>query len=427
MRAGARAEWEPLREVMVHEPGIEVFFALLSPSAHLYERFFNLDGAKREHSHLCEMLHNSYGVRVSHLKQAVRNGAIEDPLVFSRLVSSADRRMERQCIGDACHLPRKLQEDLDKPVELGERDPSHLIDIVILNPNLVLTPCGVHTELRQPLYNLYFMRDQQAATDKGMVQSRMAEAQRSGEVDLCGIALKAVAAEPIMQIRKGRFEGGDFMPAGKFALVGTGSRTNGEGVNELLSHLSFDEVAVVHQPEHPLIKGYDPMVSMHLDTYFNIAADGVAVGNPLLLEKAAVEVFHRMGDGYERDREIYSLDRYIREKEFECIEITTLEQLCYASNFLCVRHGECISPDTNQIAPFVLKRLEIKARANPEKYSALLRQAEKDYNTLRGDAEFFPHKKGVFAHGIEMNPLHLTNATGGYGGAHCMTCVLRRG
>ena len=42
----------------------------------------------------------------------------------------------------------------------------------------------------------------------------------------------------------------------------------------LQSGLGFDEVGVVHQPSHPLILGEqrDPMIDMHLDTYFNVAS-----------------------------------------------------------------------------------------------------------------------------------------------------------
>jgi len=59
-----------------------------------------------------------------------------------------------------------------------------------------------------------------------------------------------------------------------------------------------DEVAVVKAPRHPLINGYDPMVCMHLDTYCNIPAEGVAVGSPLLLRAAEVRVWRRGEDGY---------------------------------------------------------------------------------------------------------------------------------
>ena len=45
----ARAEWDPLREVLVHRPGVEMFFGLLEPYSFLYEEAFSLTGAIAEH------------------------------------------------------------------------------------------------------------------------------------------------------------------------------------------------------------------------------------------------------------------------------------------------------------------------------------------------------------------------------------------
>ncbi len=428
MAAGARAEWAPLRRVLVHPPGIEVFFALLSPYAHLYERFFDRAEAEREHRQLCELLRHSFGVQVHLLRDTIETGAIRDPELMQSLVALAERRLGRTCEGDACMLPEVERRELEEPLPLRMRDPVHLVEIVLLNPTILLTPSGVQTLLRAPLFNLYFMRDQQAATDRGIVMGRMKGRGRGEETALCRLALKSLGIEPVHLVEQGWFEGGDLIPAGDLAFLGHGARTDRTGAQEVMEHsMSADEIALVHQPVHPLVNGHDPMISMHLDTYFNIPAEGIAIGNPLLLREAQVEVYHREGDGYRQAQGVQSLDRYLKEKGFETIGITTLEQLCYAANLLCIRDGECLSPDTHAIAPLVIERLREKERLHPGRYSALLRQAETDFRRLKADAEFFPHKKEVFAHGLEMTPLRLQNATGGYGGAHCMTCVLERG
>jgi arginine deiminase len=428
MQCGARAEWEPLREVMVHEPGIEVFFALLSPYAHLYERFFNLSDAQREHRDLCILLHETFGVKVVALSDVIVSRARDDRTFHRELAALAASRLGRRCEDTGCELPPGLQREQDAPLPLEARDAAHLLDIIRLNPTLVHTATGIRVELNRPLHNLYFLRDQQACTDRGMVLGRMARREREGERDLTGLALQAIDAAPILSIDEGILEGGDVMPAGSFALIGYGSRTTRQGAEELMAKgLGFDEVALVRQPSHPLVDGRDAMLAMHLDTYLNIPAEGVCVGNPALLHAAEVEVFCQTSGGYVPAGPPSRLDTYLADRGFEIIEITTLEQLCYASNFLCIRDGECIVPDTVRIAPAVLERLGERAQQNPQKYGALLRQAEHDYARLRAEAEFFPHKKEVYTHGLDMTPLSLTNATGGYGGAHCMTCVLRRG
>ncbi|HMA05003.1 MAG TPA: arginine deiminase family protein, partial [Methanomicrobiales archaeon] len=307
-----------------------------------------------------------------------------------------------------------------------ERDPEHLFRIIVLNPDTGHGRAG-GVRLRSPLHNLYFMRDQQAATDRGICMGRMATPERSEEVGVSSLCLAALGIEPVHRVDEGRFEGGDFMPAGEFALVGCGSRTNPEGVRDILGGgLGFDEVGVVSEPRHPLISGRDPMVNMHLDTYLNFPNEGVAVGNPDLLREAKVTVYHREGGGYTRAGAAGTLPEYLTGKGFDIIPITTLEQLCYSTNFLCVRGGACITPDASTLAPIVLKRLGEKAQDHPAKYGRLLSQAEHDYQNLRNESEFFPHKREVYAHGLEMTTLLLTNATGGYGGAHCMTCVLAR-
>jgi arginine deiminase len=255
----------------------------------------------------------------------------------------------------------------------------------------------------------------------------MATPDRSEEAGLSSLGLSALGIEPIHRIGRGRFEGGDFMPAGEFALVGCGERTNPEGVRDLLSGgVGFDEVAVVREPGHPLVTGRDHLVNMHLDTYLNIPGEGVAVGNPDLLRGSGVTVYHRSGDGYERAGDGGNLLDYLGGKGFGLIPITTLEQLCYSTNFLSVRNGVCITPDASVLAPIVLRRLGERAGREPGKYGRLLDQAEHDYQLLKTESEFFPHKKAVYARGLEMTTAILTNATGGYGGAHCMTCVIAR-
>ncbi|HVP16038.1 MAG TPA: hypothetical protein VMT42_01565 [candidate division Zixibacteria bacterium] len=41
LEAKVRAEWDQLRKVVIHRPGIEMFFWLLDPYASLYERGFS--------------------------------------------------------------------------------------------------------------------------------------------------------------------------------------------------------------------------------------------------------------------------------------------------------------------------------------------------------------------------------------------------
>jgi arginine deiminase len=149
---------------------------------------------------------------------------------------------------------------------------------------------------------------------------------------------------PVVELEAGK---GDFIPMKDFALVGMGDRTNRTGVEQMLrSGLGFDEAGVVHQPNRPLVPGDkgDPMIDMHLDTYFNVASSGVVVGSELLLKAAKVEVYRRQGQSvYKKEKEEPNLHDFIRAKGFDIINITTLEQMSYASNFVCIRDGTILA------------------------------------------------------------------------------------
>jgi arginine deiminase len=103
-----------------------------------------------------------------------------------------------------------------------------------------------------------------------------------------------------------------------------------------------------------------------------------------------------------------------------------LEYLAYASNFLCVKNGTIVSVEVDRVVKDILKFLNEKVATDTQNYGKLLTQARKDYKCLREKGQFFPHKKEVYQNDIDAYPLNLINLTGGYGGAHCMTCALKR-
>jgi arginine deiminase len=433
MEARAIAEWEPLRKVVIHRPGIEMFLGLLEPYASLYERAFSRFEARQEHERLEHVLRHEFKLDVLRLKETILDEADRHAEVRQRLVKMASETMNFQG-------PSREVEEARKEFERNSAalDTAHFFNILLLHPLINISPetgaRGIHLNIaeREPLSNLYFMRDQQAVTDKGIFLSRMSKPQRRREPvitrflwDLLGVNVAHATTEP------GTIEGGEFLPMKDFALVGTGDRTNSSGIEQMLrSGLGFDEVGVVHQPNHPLIPGEkrDPMIDMHLDTYFNVASSKVVVGSEELLKRARVEIYKRISEGnYEKQKEVAVLHDYIKSKGFDIINITTLEQMSYASNFLCIKDGYILAVEVERIVKDVLKNLETSAERDPARYGKLLDQARKDYQHLKSEGGFFPHKKAIYEHGIDAYPLVIKNLTGGYGGAHCMTCALKRG
>jgi arginine deiminase len=429
-RTRARAEWDTLDEVLIHRPGIEMFFGLMEPYSFLYERAFRIDEATYEHTELEHAL-TEEGITVRRLIHL----AIEVGARRPELVEQVRRQVLRlvQYTGPKEMVARArtaLRQNLDR------FDGETLFNILLLRPSVhlerhpgerVIQP---RVSLDTPLANLYFMRDQQALTANGFVLGRMSKPQRRNEPMLTGALLRTWGADMVTEIRApGTFEGGDFLPLGEFALLGTGDRTNASAVQQILrAPIGFDEVAVVHQPSHPAIPGDapDPMIDMHLDTYLNIPGRNLAVGCGALLPRARTEVYRRRGGRMVRDPRVRTLREYLTEKKFEIIELSTLEQMSYASNFLCVRDRKILAVEVEQEVDRVLGTLSSAARADPHRYRALLALVKKEREQLLEHNEMFPHKVALREAGVDATALSLREITGGYGGAHCMTCAIHR-
>src|SRR5947199_8814967 len=99
------------------------------------------------------------------------------------------------------------------------------------------------------------MCDQHEPLDRGLIVVRMSKTQRRMEPVLTGTILEMAGAKIAHRVTSpGTFEGGDFIPAGRFAMIGVGDRTNPNGANQVLRHgVGFEEVALVSQPDHPTV------------------------------------------------------------------------------------------------------------------------------------------------------------------------------
>ena len=423
METRIKAEWDQLREVMIHKPGIEITFGLLEPETFLYERYFNHKKALEEHESLRDTLSNE-GVKV-HLLRDVIISKLEASKVFKDKLHQA----ALECIkfSGRKNDTNRAWKRLEGSIEKGTIDPEQLFGLLLLNPTVRLDAERPEVICHEPLANLVFARDQQAVTDKGVVFGRAKLHQRRREVMLTRLALEALEAEIVFQVEpEGTFEGGDFLPMKEFALIGMDPRTNEEGVKQILRKgVEFDEIGVVCQPKHPLMSEPDPQVSMHLDTYLNVASDNVIVGYEPLLKNAAVRIFRRISRGkHIEQKENLSLFEYLSKKGFNIVNISTLEQLCYASNFLCIKNGRILAVDVERNVKYRLTGLREKVKEDPKKYTQLYEEAHSNYAKLKGT--LFPNKKELCNYGIEALSVALPNITGGYGSVHCMTCALSR-
>jgi arginine deiminase len=405
---------------------MEAFFGLLEPYASLYERVFSLSRARHEHEELVDTLRSGFGVHVDDLDQLLLQAAGRNPAVAAELCQRVVDTVGFTGPGAAAARSRFLD-------TVKRLDGEQLVQILTLAPSLRFErgrgsrSVASFTTLRVPLTNLFFMRDQQAVTDRGIVLGRLAKPQRRRETDITSFVWRASGEPPVAQVERGTFEGGDFLPAGSFALLGTGDRSNATGVREVMeSGLGFPEVAVVHQPRHPLLDRPDPMVNMHLDTYLNFPAEGVAVGHREMLATARVEVYFRDSQSYHKLRETTLLPYLEKDHGFRLIPISTLEQLCYATNFLTIRDRVIVVPDVARNAERVLTNLRQVAERDPRRYHRLYLRAAREFTELRAEDRFFPRTPEARDAGLHSVRVPLENLTGAFGGAHCLTATLER-
>jgi len=413
---------------LVHTPGDELFFGFLEPDTFLFERRFSFLKARNEHDHLKDILQHKYGVRVHELREIILKQAMHRPRVKRELVQ----------LGVNAAKFAGTERDVKKAfgsLRKGTRllDIEFFFDSLLLNPTTHMGTPYPHVSIEAPLANLFFVRDQQAVTDRGIVIGNPFHLVRRRETQVTRFAFELLGLPICHQISgDATLEGGDFMPMKDFALVGMGARTNEEGVKQLLKNgVDFDEVAVVHQPYHPDMPydNLDPMVTMHLDTYFNVVSDGVVVGNPKLMRNAVVEIFGKASRGkYLKQRAQTNLYEYIRrQKSFDVVPIEAVEQMCYASNFLCIKSGEILAVNVARNVPRVLGSFYHKRVAEDANYKKFYKSRRKEARRLKKCRSFFPNKRELRRYGIECELISLPNLTGGYGGAHCMTCSLYRG
>ncbi len=399
----ARAEFDTLREVRVHEPGFEALLGAIDPEANHFARPFSLREARAEHRLIVETLEDA-GVEVRHLHEDLE-GSLSELLEVAVDVDDPST--------------------LDRETVLGNLEGTSAyerLQAALLGPTLSRLPDGppsadaegAATGLRieRAATNVYFQRDSQILGDRGPILPRPATATRRRELPLIEAAWEGAGAEFVHRTSGGEtLEGGDFLPAGEFALVGVSAIEDGREVVLRSSHgagtellregaVGYEEVGLVRPPlsaDKRLAARHDTSSRLlHLDGWLNVAAEGLAVAREPLLEPATVEVFTRGKEGYSR-RGTESLAAFLDRHGYEVIDAPYPER--WATNFLTVDDGRIVAiyeTDDGGYDPGNNRTIErLKAEG----------------------VEVLPDGQGL-------NPENLTN---GGGGIHCMTSPLRRG
>lgn len=463
------AEWDPIQACRVHLPGVETFVGILDPEPNLFLDEFSLVDAQREHERLVEVIDTSLASNgvVHHLHDDLAHDRRMDGLLSARVHFDLSELDPDEQLGELDALWTRLH----------HLEPHTQLQAIACNAELKRhraavdegeTPLGssrvrwdtTSVTLSEPLTNLYFQRDMQFVTRKGVVLCRMKEPTRRPEVGIAKVAWQAIdgmfevdivgdaremETNEVSKFESGLdgiqsaeivVEGGDFLPAGDFSLLGVSAKiTEGtsypefniaETDTEFVIRTSYaaghrllmddvfgtDEVGLVRAPfeaarERSSDRDLD-MGIMHLDTWFNFVDEDLVVAHRALVDNTTVDVYHRTGDEarpYELGRADVNFGAYIREKGFEIVD--TVEHIDL-SHDLAV---DVLKGITNflTVGPrrILLVRFEPDDDHITREFTEVLRQ---EY-----DVEVLPDDEG----------LYIPNLREGYGSIHCMTTPIR--
>lgn len=405
---GSQAEWNTARDVVVHTPGEEVFVGVVHPDAALFETAFSLEGAKREHGRfLCLLKRN--GARVFRLTDVLLAGTLDadrrpvpgPPLAMLQELAA------RSLTYDVSGLPPEMQatQEQYRQDTIRSLHPDELVKIILQQPTVTLTSTGGHntgynaTYTLHPVMNMYFMRDQVITTAKGLVVGQFNAPQREVETRIARFAYAKLGIQPTFEVSgEARLEGGDFLPAGDTAFQGQGLRTNAEAVRQLLEAQAYGtaRVVVVKDP-------WKNQVQMHLDTYFNIVGERLAVvvadrvdvrdaGGRVVspadpMKRPTVDVYELSPEGYRLVVADGDFQAYVEnDLGYQLVPVSPEDQLRYGLNFLSVG----------------------------------------DRRILAIDGVSAEYKQRLASLGVDATWMDFRNLTSGYGAAHCTTQVVVR-
>lgn len=411
-----KSEWGRLKRVIMHRPGTEITYAMLAPKPFLFERPFNYSIADREHKNLQAVLEEN-GVHVDILEDLIVNTADKNSSFRKKL---EDKILSLVNFYGTSESMENARRDLEKNIEYI--DSLSLFQALIMEPSIDLKEYvtgiqypRVYSNL--PLANLYFMRDQQAVSS-GVLIGNMKMQQRRRETDITSFVFKEILGAKLKRIENGFFEGGDFIPAGNFCLIGTGNRTNESGAIEAMNSgiFDFDRIVIISNPLYGFMDGHDLMVNMHLDTYFNIPAAGTVITSVELAKSAQATVYIKNTDGKYSGDSRTTLYEFMKGEGYNFIDLGISEQLSYSSNFLTVSDGKIIAIDSARVIEKLLAE---------NVFDDITREHIVTDMRLR-KGKMFPDRKEVYNSGIDVIKIDLSEITGGYGGAHCMTSAVDR-
>lgn len=393
-----------LKTVMLHRPGKEL--ENLAPDIlhrMLIDDIPYLKIAQDEHDAFAHVLRQQ-GIKVLYLEDLLAESLTDEKVRRAFLDQLLDESSIKK--QDPLHqlllnyLQELLTKEMVKTVIAGIRKSA----IHNSTPSLA----DLAEDLDYPFYldpmpNVYFTRDQQAAIGSGMTINRMTFRARRRESLFMETILKnhpdfKNATIPVWRDRyhHGRLEGGDELVLNNHVLaVGISQRTSATAITDLahnlFDHSSYDTILAIKIPHNHAM--------MHLDTVFTMINYNQFTVHPFILDKAGkIDIYVLQPDDHngvkitEKNDLVQVLKENLHLSELDLIPTgggdpiaAPREQWNDGSNTLAIAPGEVVTYDRNYVSNDLLRK-----------------------------------------HGIIVHEIRSSELSRGRGGPRCMSCPLIR-
>lgn len=393
-----------LKTVMLHRPGKEL--ENLAPDIlhrMLIDDIPYLKIAQDEHDAFAHVLRQQ-GIKVLYLEDLLAESLTDEKVRRAFLDQLLDESSIKK--QDPLHqlllnyLQELLTKEMVKTVIAGIRKSA----IHNSTPSLAdLAEDPDYPFYLDPMPNVYFTRDQQAAIGSGMTINRMTFRARRRESLFMETILKnhpdfKNATIPVWRDRyhHGRLEGGDELVLNNHVLaVGISQRTSATTITDLahnlFDHSSYDTILAIKIPHNHAM--------MHLDTVFTMINYNQFTVHPFILDKAGkIDIYVLQPDDHngvkitEKNDLVQVLKENLHLSELDLIPTgggdpiaAPREQWNDGSNTLAIAPGEVVTYDRNYVSNDLLRK-----------------------------------------HGIIVHEIRSSELSRGRGGPRCMSCPLIR-
>lgn len=210
----------------------------------------------------------------------------------------------------------------------------------------------LHDTTHHDISNLVFTRDPFLCTSHGILHGKLKEPIRRKEPDILQALLyqhtqhtQHACIVHKVQGQNSFVEGGDYIPLGNMCLIANGSRTNLEGIFEVMSSdmLGANIVGIVHFPSN---SNMNTMNTIHLDCYLGIVGNTHAVIWDYASENAHVSVYKKDDQGkYIPLSHTTPLGVFLVMCGFTLIPVDATCQKSYGCNLLDLGNGKVLTQD----------------------------------------------------------------------------------